>query len=650
MYQDIKILIVEDQFVEANHLRLMLKNAGYTVTGIARTADEARKLVERDKPTLVLLDIFLSGKETGIDLAKNLREENIAFIYLSANSNEDILNRAKATRPYGFLVKPFREKDLFVTMEIARYHHFNGIESYVRKEALFQRQLKALSNEPGSWEERLLKISIGLQPLIPFDFIVTIFKTKADQKNTILGFQRTGFKEYRKIGAAEFQNISGLKDHELKDLQDKTIVEKQITLYAGKDFKKLVEKPSMKRLIAENMGMRSNLTLPIPLKFNDGDFFFSFFSRNPEGFTQEHVYNCERLQEILIYNVESILSQDRGNFSKPENAFQESKNNAESKEDKSPSFSNIIGRSPLLLTIFDYINQVAPAETTVLITGESGTGKESIASSIHNYSLRKDQPFIKVNCSALPAGLIESELFGHEKGAFTNASERRIGKFEQADKGTLFLDEIGEMPLEMQVKLLRALQEKEIERVGGKGTIKVDVRIVAATNRNLEKEVAEGRFRLDLYYRLNVFPIHLPPLRERKEDINLLVTHFIKKINQRNNKSVERISQNAMKSLLSYHWPGNIRELENLIERGVLMAKNNVIEEMPLPKSGVNDIENDPFYIKTIEENEREHIIAVLNNCNGRIRGPGGAAELLGVPATTLASKILKLGIKRTSS
>ncbi|MGC4042007.1 MAG: sigma 54-interacting transcriptional regulator [Flavobacterium sp.] len=642
---DTKILIVEDQFVEANHLRLMLKNAGYTVTGIARTADEARKLIEKDKPALVLLDIFLSGKETGIDLAKNLREENIAFIYLSANSNEDILNMAKATRPYGFLVKPFREKDLFVTMEIARYHHFNSIESYVRKETFFQKQLKMLSNEPGTWEERLLKISIGLQPLIPFDLIVAIYKTGTDEKNNIVGFQRTGFKEYRKIGTEEFQNISGLKEHELKDLQDKTIIDEEITLYAGADFRKSIEKPSMKRLIAENMGMRSNLTLPIPLKFNKGDFFFSFFSRNQHGFSHEHMVNCERLQEILIYNVEGILSQDNGTFSKQ--LTNEERPQENTTEDKSVSFSNIIGRSPSLLTIFDFINQVASSETTVMITGESGTGKESIAASIHNLSPRKEQPLIKVNCSALPAGLIESELFGHEKGAFTNASDRRIGKFEQANKGTLFLDEIGEMPLEMQVKLLRALQEKEIERVGGKGSIKVDVRIVAATNKNLEKEVAEGRFRLDLYYRLNVFPIHLPPLRERKDDISLLVSHFIKKYNHRNHKAIERISQNAMKSLLSYNWPGNIRELENLIERGVLLAKANVIEEIPLPKTSESDIENDPFYIKTIEENEREHIIAVLNNCNGRIRGPGGAAELLGVPATTLASKMLKLGIKR---
>lgn len=644
---DIKILIVEDQFVEANHLRLMLKNAGYTVIGIARTTDEARKLIEREKPTLVLLDIFLSGKETGIDLAKDLRRDNIAFIYLSANSNEDILNMAKATRPYGFLVKPFREKDLFVTMEIARYHHFNGIESYVRKETLFQKQLKTLSNEPGTWEERLLKISIGLQPLIPFDLIVAIYKTENDEKNNFLGFQRTGFKEYRKIGSEEFQNISGLKEHEIRDLEEKTKLESEIALYAGPDFRKLVEKPSMKRLIAEYMGMCSNLTLPIPLKFNSGQFFFSFFSRNPQGLTQEHIANCERLQEILSYNVEGLLSHDNRSFSTHSN----SQNQIQPEipiEDKTVSFTNIIGRSPLLLNIFDFINQVAPAETTVLVTGESGTGKESIASGIHNLSTRKEHPFIKVNCSALPSGLIESELFGHEKGAFTNASDRRIGKFEQADKGTLFLDEIGEMPLEMQVKLLRALQEKEIERIGGKGTIKVNVRIIAATNKNLEKEVAEGRFRLDLYYRLNVFPIHLPPLRDRKDDIALLVSHFIKKYNQRNNKAIERISQNAMKSLLSYHWPGNIRELENLIERGILLAKTNIIEEIPLPKSSA-DIENDPFYIKTIEENEREHIINVLNNCNGRIRGPGGAAELLGVPATTLASKILKLGIKRTS-
>lgn len=315
----------------------------------------------------------------------------------------------------------------------------------------------------------------------------------------------------------------------------------------------------------------------------------------------------------------------------------------------SGDFPGIIGKSPALLSVFDNILQVAPAETTVLILGESGTGKERIASGIHANSSRKNAPLIKVNCAALPASLIESELFGHEKGAFTGAVERRIGKFELANKGTLFLDEIGEMPVETQSKLLRALQEKEIERLGGTGTISVDMRIIAATNRNIEKEVADGRFRLDLYYRLNVFPIEMPPLRERRDDIPRLAKHFLKHFAAKNNRCVERLSEEALKCLLRYNWPGNIRELENLMERSVLLSRTDTIEQIPLPLH-VRDVQDTSWYLKTIDENEREHIETVLRRVNGRIRGYGGAAEILGVPPTTLASKILKLGIKRTDN
>ena len=280
--------------------------------------------------------------------------------------------------------------------------------------------------------------------------------------------------------------------------------------------------------------------------------------------------------------------------------------------------------------------------------GESGTGKERIADCIHNLSNRKNKPFIKVNCATLPANLIESELFGHEKGAFTGAIDKRIGKFEKANNGTIFLDEIGEMPVELQVKLLRVLQEKEIEPIGSKAPIKIDVRIIAATNRNLEKEVAEGRFRLDLYYRLNVFPVTLPALRERKEDIPALAYHFINYYNHKAGKKVSSISDTALKNMMAYNWPGNIRELEHLMERNVLLAKGKMIEEVALPLlQKVNTSANDASRIKTIHENERDYIISVLKKCNGRIWGVGAAAEVLNIPPSTLKSKMKKLGIKK---
>lgn len=264
-------------------------------------------------------------------------------------------------------------------------------------------------------------------------------------------------------------------------------------------------------------------------------------------------------------------------------------------------------------------------------------------------STRKDKPFVKVNCAALPATLIESELFGHEKGAFTGAHEKRIGKFEKADKGTIFLDEIGEMPIELQVKLLRVLQEKEIERIGGVETIKTDVRVIAATNKNLEKEVAEGRFRLDLYYRLNVFPILLPSLRDRTEDIPALAYHFMDHYNLKSAKKISGFSDDALKKMMAYDWPGNIREMENLIERSVLLAKGNIIEHLPLtiPQKARDESTTDAFRIKTIQENERDYIMSVLKISNGRIWGAGGAAEILNIPPSTLKSKMKKLGIKK---
>lgn len=454
-----KILIVEDQFIEANNLQLILKRAGYEVCPIARSVPIALEIIEHESPTFVLLDIFLQGPLTGIDLARILRDRNIPFVYLSANSNTEILSAAKATCPYGFLVKPYREKDVLVTLEIAQYLHENSLESLLR---------------------------------------------------------------------------SG-----------------------------------------------------------------------------------------------------------------QNKNKIPSREEPPPSdFFGIIGKSKKLQTTLHHLQIVAPNDTSVLIFGESGTGKERLVDCIHELSPRKNKSLIKVNCGALPVNLIESELFGHEKGAFTGAITKRIGKFEQADKGTLFLDEIGELPLELQVKFLRVLQEKEVERIGSNTSIKVDVRIIAATNLNLEKEVAEGRFRMDLYYRLNVFPLSLPPLRERKEDIGLLAKHFMNQKAIDFKKHVNMIAEKAMEQLLQHEWPGNVRELEHTVERAVLMSDGNTIHAFVMPEGSLQK-KSDNKKIKTIEQIEREHIIDVLQQCKGKVSGTGGAANLLGINVSTLNSRIKKLGIEK---
>ena len=474
------ILIVEDELVVANDIRLTLERAGYIVCGIARSYASAMDMINMNAPCLALLDIFLKGELTGIDVAAQLNKKDIPFVYLSANCNTTVLEMAKVTQPSGFIVKPFREKDLLVTLDIARYRH---------------------------------------------------------------------------------------------------------------DLKKQMASSA----------------------------------------AQQHT--PDRRQKVTV--LRDTTDQSGGFADQPQDV----------------GLPGIIGKSPGMVKVFGLVKEVGPLDTSVLILGESGTGKEGIATNIHRLSPRRNKPFIKLNCAALPPNLVESELFGHERGAFTGAFDRRIGKFEQADGGSLFLDEIGEMPASLQVKLLRVLQEREIERLGGKETIKVNVRIIAATNSNLEKGIAEGRFRLDLYYRLNVFPVILPPLRYRKEDIPLLVDHFIKMYATKTNRKTETIAADALSRLMDYSWPGNVRELQNVIERSVLMSNDIVLREVSFMSSSAPIREStnteEISRVKTIAEMEKDHILAVLRKCKGRISGSGGAAELLRLPASTLKSKMKKLGIEK---
>ena len=305
-------------------------------------------------------------------------------------------------------------------------------------------------------------------------------------------------------------------------------------------------------------------------------------------------------------------------------------------------FEGIVGQSSALRHVLNLVETVAPSNSTVLMLGETGTGKELIARAIHDRSRRKDRTFVKINCAAIPTGLLESELFGHERGAFTGAISQKIGRLELADQGTLFLDEVGDIPLEIQPKLLRALQEREFERLGSTHTKKVDVRLVAATNRNLEKMIEDREFRSDLYYRLNVFPIRVPPLRERPEDIPLLVRYFTQKYARRMEKQIQSIPAAAMKKLASWHWPGNIRELENFIERSVILTHGSALE-VPIGELGNNG--NGTSVASQTDSAERDEILRILKETNGRVAGPNGAADRMGLKRTTLISRMKKLGI-----
>jgi len=306
------------------------------------------------------------------------------------------------------------------------------------------------------------------------------------------------------------------------------------------------------------------------------------------------------------------------------------------------AFEGIVGSSQSLCEVLDQVRTVAPTDSTVLIEGETGTGKELFAHAIHMQSRRRGRPFVKLNCAAIPLGLLESELFGHEKGAFTGAVTQKLGRFEAANGGTLFLDEIGDMPLELQAKLLRVLQEQEFERVGGTYTRRVDVRIVAATNQDLAGLVADKQFRMDLYYRLNVFPITIPPLRLRLDDIPMLVAHFAQKFGERMSKHISRIAKNAMDTLMRYPWPGNVRELQNFTERAVILTKGDALQIPPLPSRMINRAE--PV---TLRDAERDHLLKVLEESNWVVGGKHGAAARLGVARTTLISKMQKRGLSR---
>lgn len=644
-----KVLIVEDEFIVANDLRVILQQAGYKVNGIAASVEEADEILQKDKPDLVLLDIRLDGKQTGIDFARTLKANNVAFVYISANSSQEILEEVKTTDPYGFIVKPFRKKDLLVSIDIALYRHKHNLESKLRLEKLLQKQLVEISETDLDSKQKLLKIAKALQAHIPFDLIISGSRPVNAKQFNDNAYLRIGFDEYQFIGKTELMTITGLTESGFWQLIENNDHAIEAVINNEGISKQTSGVSSLQKILFNSFKLQSSFFFPITL--SDGSsLHYSFYSRQRDIYSKNNIALLNHLKAHLLDATEERV--DSGLISKAALSRNVIRNPTEVAF--VPGFNGIVGNHPLLLSALDLTMQVAPYNTSVLILGESGTGKENVALSIHSMSPRKNGPFVKVNCAAIPPTLIESELFGHEKGSFTGAIEKRKGKFEQADGGTIFLDEIGELPLEMQVKLLRVLQEKEIEYVGSSSARKVNVRIIAATNRNLEKEVSKGTFRLDLYYRLNVFPITLPPLRDRKSDIEALALFFGQKFCKEFNKLFHGISQSMIEEMYSYDWPGNIRELVNVLEQSVILndgkskleLKRSLIV-LAVELSGKMRIEtlDDVKHIQ--RETEREYIISVLKKSKGLIRGVHGAAELLNIKPTTLESKMAKLGIRR---
>lgn len=643
------ILIVEDEFAVANDLRIILEKAGYIVSGIAFTVEKALEINQQQRPDMVLLDIHLKGFQTGIDLARKLGQENIPFVYLSANTNASILEQAKATKPYGFLVKPFREKDVLVALEIAHYRHAHSMEVEVRREQALQIAITNTLSEDGEWGHRLLNVARLFQPHIPFDyFIVGLEKDQTLNAFRSSSFFRIGQDEYQTIRADDFLRMTNLTLEKYNQIRAQSI-SGRMAIYNDDDFDAVCRQNPLRGVIAKTFRLRSNLIMPIRTTQN-GDFYLSFFSRQPDTYQPGHLALLQRLQPSLTLTVDRLMAFDK--IEQLSEQLRQENTYLQEEVKTGANFEEIIGTSPALLSVFKSISQVAPTDYTVLIQGETGTGKELIARAIHNRSVRKAKPLIKLNCAALPANLIESELFGHEKGAFTGATDKRIGKFELAHGGTIFLDEIGELPLELQPKLLRVLQEKEIERVGGRGTIPCDVRVIAATNRNLQQEAAAGRFRQDLYYRLNVFPIDLPPLRDRKEDLPLLAGYFLQKIAKKLGKRLTGLTEASWAQMNVYDWPGNIRELEHLLERAAIMSNSPEVSLVGFMSTNLSSLPLPlPFQtvspVKPFDQAERDNILAALKLSNYRIRGKAGAAELLKIKPTTLEAKMIRMDIKR---
>lgn len=399
------------------------------------------------------------------------------------------------------------------------------------------------------------------------------------------------------------------------------------------------ESPCAQRLVAE--GMRAYCSVPL-LSRDRAIGAMSVGRYRRDMFSPEDLELLSEIARQIAIAVENAKAY--GELAELKDKLAKEKVYLEEEVRHESNFGEIIGTSAVLRRVLKEVETVAPTTSTVLIHGETGTGKELIARALHDLSPRRDRTFVKLNCAAIPMGLLESELFGHEKGAFTGAITQRIGRFELANGGTLFLDEVGDIPLELQPKLLRALQEQEFERLGSTRTVRVDVRLVAATNRDLTQMVADGKFRSDLFYRLNVFPVLLPPLRERREDIPLLVRHFAQQFAQRMSRRIESIPAEVMNELVRYPWPGNVREMQNVIERAVILSQNGRLRVDPqsLASAPVSQELNGE-----LDAHEREAIEAALRACQGRVSGLNGAAKRLGLPHSTLEFRIKKLGIDK---
>jgi len=616
------VLLVDDNPTNLQVLYQTLEGHGYKLL-LAKNGEGALNITSKIHPALILLDIMMPEMD-GYEVCKRIKSNpevaDTAIIFLSAL--DDVKDKVKGFElgAVDYVSKPFQSEEVIARVET--HIKIRQLEKTLEKKNKQLEEDNAIILD--SMGEGLL--GVNKQGLITFI--------------NPAGEKITGWLE---------EEMSGKNFHDLLMHTDKS------------GHRNPVEQNKVFNTLQDHM-----------VRHCDNDV---FWNKESQSFPVE--YTVTAIEGETDLSSACVVFKDISERKKREKNLNSALQTVEELKEKlqaentylqeeirsEQNFGEIIGQSSALKKTMEEAHQVAQTDTTVLINGESGTGKESMARAIHQFSQRKDRPLIKVNCGAIPESLVESELFGHVKGAFTSAVNDRTGHFELADNGTIFLDEIGELSLDVQVKLLRVLQEKEIQRVGSGEVIKVDVRIIAATNRDLKQMVEDGLFRMDLYYRLNVFQLVVPPLRERKSDIPLLLAKFLDNLSKKLGKPLRGVSDVSMELLMDYHWPGNIRELQNVIERSAILSRTEIVEvddalvpvsisEQPDAGSALEAQASEdkclekPAY-KTLAENEKEYITHVLDDMNWLIGGKKGVAEILDVPASTLRSRMKKLGIER---
>jgi formate hydrogenlyase transcriptional activator len=525
-----------------------------------------------------------------------------------------------------------------------------AFEDIARREQEKTMQL-ALNNALLSIKERgelFRTIATEINQVVPYDYFGVRVREPDSPVRALAEFNKQTDGTFLALDENRFDDLpqSAASKQALMDLFSKPGV------YVGADFEALARRHDLVRYIREQRGTQSILCAPLD-SADDSSAVVILASYQPLAFSEETLELLLTLVPQIRLAIQNVLAFEQIDLLRTQLERERTYLIDEINTTAAARLDDFVGGSAVMQQVYTRLAQVAPTATTVLIEGETGTGKELVARALHNLSPRAERALIKLNCAALPAQLIESELFGHEKGAFTGAHDRRIGKFELADGGTIFLDEVGELPLDLQAKLLRVLQEKEFERIGGRRVISANVRVIAATNRVLEEEVAAGRFRADLYYRLNVFPIRLPALRERPEDIEPLMRHFLERFTKQMGKPVRGLRERDLRAMQQYSWPGNVRELEHVLEQAVIVSQGPFLEFAGF--SAVAQAAQTPMAtpdaggpIKTLKDQERDHIMAALRRTGGRVSGPTGAAVLLDINPKTLEARMKKLGIQRT--